>query len=142
MHIESNPTLVAVLTIYSDAPFDIHVHALVDKYSTLLNYQTPQGPSKKFPGYTAESLLLVNKFETKWPVSSDVLLLQLTDDEGGISGASTWHKAKVHGVDVQHLSNEGVQRRLLHIHDPIRVFQAAIVPTLQGTTCTLFKGSS
>ena len=68
MHTNSNPQLLAVLTIDTDTAFDIRIHALDDTYSPLLHSQTSQGPPKNFPGYSVESLLQVNKGEVKWLV--------------------------------------------------------------------------
>ena len=100
MHTNSNPELLAVLTADTYTAFDLRIHALDDTYSPLLHSQTPQGPTKNFPGYSVESLLQVNKGEVKWLVCSDVLLLQSAEDE------EPRHKAKLHGVNVHHLLNE------------------------------------
>ena len=58
--------------------------------------------------------------KVKCIVCSDILLLQLEDDENGISDATTWHKAKLHDVNVHHLSNEGVQHTLQQLHNLTR----------------------
>ena len=119
MHTNSNPKLLAVLTVDTYTAFDIRIHALDETYSPLLNSQTSQGPPKNFPGYSVESLLQVNKGEVKWLVCSDVLLLQSKEDEDGISEATTWHKAKLHSVNVHQLLNEGNQHTLKQLHNLI-----------------------
>ena len=91
MHTNSHAKHLTVLTI------DPHivVHALGDTHSPFDHTQAPQGPPQDLSWHTIEGFLNVNEGKLEPFVSSgDVLLLQLANNEGGISGASTRHKDK------------------------------------------------
>ena len=49
-----------------------------------------------------KDFLKVNKGKIEPFVSSDVLLLQLANNEDGVSGASTSHKTELNLIDIHH----------------------------------------
>ena len=76
--------------------------------SPFLNPKAPLGPPLDLPWYTIEGFLKVDEGKLEQSVSSDVLFLQLANNEDGVSGTSPRQKAELHLVDVHHLTDVGV----------------------------------
>ena len=102
MHTDSNPKLPIVLTIDSCTPPWIRLHILYDMHRPFLNTEVPESPPMNLSWRMINSLLSVNGGKAGPFVSNDVLL-QLANNDDGISGTSTRHKGKLPLGDVHHL---------------------------------------
>ena len=58
--------------------------------------------------------------------------LQLANNEDGVSGTSTRHKAELHFINVHHLTDEEVYYPFQHIYDLICELETTIVATVKS----------
>ena len=77
----------------------------------------------------------------EWYDGSKELLLELAHNEHGISGSSYWDKVKLHGIDVHHMTDVGVQQPLKELHHLVSKFKTSVVTNGAGHHPCLCKGS-
>ena len=80
----------------------IRVHTLDDMHIPFVDTEAPESPPMNLSWYAIKNFLSVNGGKLG-PFVSDDVLLQLANNDDGISGTSTRHKCKLPLGDVHHL---------------------------------------
>ena len=98
----------------------IVVHTLYYMYNPFIDTDVSQSPPQNLSRYPIECTLQVHKGElqsfTIKVLHRQELLLEMMDDEDGISSTSSWDEGKLHFVHVDHLPNALVHYSLHDSH--------------------------